>query len=466
MEQLNLTNKKSREAINLAMREDTELMVFEGTIRSSKSVIATLIFLLKCYTSSDTTHLIACKDYDTINNNILECNGFGVKTLYGDRFKLKRNQIGGFFLEFTNKEGYTSRILLCGYDNKNSWRKILGSSLGCIFIDEVNIADKQFVEECFARQGNCEKPFMIWTLNGDDPSHWVYQDYINHAIPKCDVPKEILKDMKADHPKWYYYHFSFTDNPSMTQEKIDRLMSIYPINSYYYNIKILGIRGKAEGSIFANYLNEDYIDDRVGLVIKNDEVVTDSFNRPLTEFIKYSIGLDLGNNENKKGTVLTITGFTKGYDYVVPIEYKLCESTEVNALIEEIASFVSAFYDSLSNKSLLDGVWVDGYGAIELMMITLRNKIRELGMNVRVDLVEKFGKDNGRKARLDLMLMLVGSHRIKFRSKTKQLMRELSKLVYNEKDGLPLDDNQQEMDFYDSLCYSLSTSTMKLIRRL
>lgn len=466
METLNLTNKKSKDAIKLALKSNTELMVFEGTIRSSKSVIATLIFLLKCYTSTDTTHLIACKDYDTINNNILECNGFGVKSLYGDRFKLKRNQIGGFFLEFTNKEGYTARILLCGYDNRNSWRKILGSSLGCIFIDEVNIADKQFVEECFARQGNCENPFMIWTLNGDDPSHWVYQDYINHCIPKCDIPPQIAKDMKADHPNWYYFHFSFSDNPSMTQEKIDRLMAIYPINSYYYNIKILGIRGKAEGTIFANYLNDDYIDDRVGIRYNGDTIITDQYGTIQTDFVKYSIGLDLGNGENKKGTVITITGFTRGYDYVVPIQYKQCESTEVNALINEISEFVYNFYTSIPNKSLIDGIWVDGYGAIELLMLTLRNKVRELGMNIAVDLVDKFGQDKGRKARLDLMLMLIGSHRIKFRSGCRQIIRELSKLVYNEKDGLPLDENQEEMDFYDSLCYSMSTSMLKLIRRV
>lgn len=459
---------KHKQAMALSLRETTNLMVFEGTIRSSKTVLAIEIFLLKCLYSRALNHLISARDYDTINNNILQCNGFGVISLHGSRFKLKKDRVGSYYIAYKNMYGEECRILMAGYSNASSWKKILGGTICNILIDEVNTADKQFVEECFARQTNAENPLMIWTLNGDNPDHFIYQDYINRCKPLGYVPKVIADDMnrKENHAGWYYYHWTMDDNPTMTLEKKERIQATYPLNSYYYNIKILGIRGKAEGAIFANYLNDEYIDDRIGLIYRNNELLTNNFGQVQTDFIKYSIGLDLGNNENKKGTVITITGFTKGYDYVVSIKYKQCESTEVNALINEIVAFVKEFYDSLPNKSLLDGVWVDGYGAIELLMLTLRNKIREEGMNIYVDLVNKFGKDNGRKARLDLMLMLVGSHRIKFRSSCKQIMRELSKLVYNEKDGLPLDENQEEMDFYDSLCYSLSTSMMKLVRRL
>jgi len=39
-------------------------------------------------------------------------------------------------------------------------------------------------------------------------------------------------------------------------------------------------------------------------------------------------------------------------------------------------------------------------------------------------------------------------------------------LVYNEKDGLPLDENQLEMDYYDSLCYALTPHIRELTRVL
>lgn len=460
--------EKHKQAMALSLRPTTNLMVFEGTIRSSKTVLAIEIFLLKCLYSKELSHLISARDYDTINNNILQCNGFGVISMHGARFKLKKDRVGSYYIAFKNIKGDDCRILMAGYSNASSWKKILGGTICNILIDEVNIADKQFVEECFARQTNAENPLMIWTLNGDNPDHFIYQDYINRCKPLGFVPKVIADDMnkKENQKGWYYYHWTMDDNPTMTLEKKERIQATYPINSYYYNIKILGIRGKAEGTIFANYLNDDYIDDRVGIRYNGDTIITDQYGTIQTDFVKYSIGLDLGNGENKKGTVITITGFTKGYDYVVPIQYKQCESTEVNALINEISEFVYNFYTSIPNKSLIDGIWVDGYGAIELLMLTLRNKVRELGMNIAVDLVDKFGQDKGRKARLDLMLMLIGSHRIKFRSGCRQIIRELSKLVYNEKDGLPLDENQEEMDFYDSLCYSMSTSMLKLIRRV
>ena len=56
------------------------------------------------------------------------------------------------------------------------------------------------------------------------------------------------------------------------------------------------------------------------------------------------------------------------------------------------------------------------------------------------------------------LLLLFNLRRIRFinNSEGRELIRQLKKLVYNPKDNLPLDNNQDEMDDYDSLCYTIT----------
>ena len=74
-------NKKLIDTLRIGLRPTTRLFVFEGTIRSSKTVIAKQLFFYKVYDSDAPLHLIAVKDLDTIKNNILE-HELGLLTLY------------------------------------------------------------------------------------------------------------------------------------------------------------------------------------------------------------------------------------------------------------------------------------------------------------------------------------------------------------------------------------------------
>ena len=69
-------------------------------------------------------------------------------------------------------------IYVLGYDNKARWKKALGGQYGCLYIDEINIADMEFVREASMR---CD--YLLATLNPDDPGLPVYEEYINHSRP-------------------------------------------------------------------------------------------------------------------------------------------------------------------------------------------------------------------------------------------------------------------------------------------
>ncbi len=68
-----------------------------------------------------------------------------------------------------------------GYADKARWKKALGGQYGCLYIDEINIADIDFVREAAMR---CD--YLLATLNPDDPGLPVYAEFIDHARP-CPV---------------------------------------------------------------------------------------------------------------------------------------------------------------------------------------------------------------------------------------------------------------------------------------
>ena len=451
-----LSGFKSQCALHIGTNPKCRLLVSEGTIRSSKTITYEEIFTIAVNNSKQHLHLIACKDSDAINDNILDSDGLGLLKRYPNLYRTKKDNIGGVYLQFKDTKGRKKKILLCGYDKEPSWKKILGKTIGVIFVDEVNISSEKFIDECFSRQASAENPLTLWTLNGDDPSHFIYQKYINKCKPllREEIPQTILNDMDEVENKkgWYYLHWNFHDNPVMTEEKIQDIKNTYPVGSYYYNVKVLGIRGRAEGTIFAQYIV--------------DKELEKEFDKQ--RVICYDIGLDIGNNDIKRGTILTLTAIERGFTDCYVIESYQAKATEVNDLVNELTSKIGEWYDAYDNFRF-NGVWMDSYGAIQLMLETLRREIINARMEClrgKVNECMKFGDEKGRKARLELVMMLISQRRIHFTPNSKNTLNSLKKLVYNEKDGLPLDENQLEMDYYDSLCYALTPHIRELTRMM
>lgn len=141
-------------------------------------------------------------------------------------------------------------IYVLGYDNKDKWENVLGSQFGCVYIDEINTADIDFVREISTRND-----YLLATLNPDDPSLPVYREFVNRSRPcaryAADVPEEILRELTEEPvPGWRYWFFSFRDNLSLTEADIQRKMDAAPKGTKLYKNKILGLRGRATGLVF------------------------------------------------------------------------------------------------------------------------------------------------------------------------------------------------------------------------
>lgn len=466
---MSVTNKQIQ-TLALALKPDTMCLAFEGEIRSGKTVDMIQIFHEVVYYSPDELHAICGRDYNAIRDNLLECNGFGLMKRFSD-VDWGKEKIGGYYLVMTGYDGKTKKILLAGYDKVNQWEAILGKTIGVILVDECNIADLTFIKECWARQASATKPLMLYTMNGDDPDHPIYTEFINYCKPLGRVPEEILADMnKYENKKgYYYYHWQMTDNPAMTPEKIERTRSIYPKDSYYYKIKVLGLRGTPEGAIFAQYLDESFTSSNVrefyrGAVQEMDEC---EWLLKSGQYIRYGIGVDLGNNDAKRGTVLTLIGITRGYKHVDIIDATDCQATEANALVMEICSTIERWHNEIQNIGAIDSIRIDGFGAVQILIPTIRKELMQRRIRTLTDLAIKFGDSAGRKARLDLNLLMVSRKVLRWsqRPGAQRSMAMFKKLKYAD-DGLPFDENQAEMDWYDSEGYAITPFATTLTNAL
>ena len=256
-----IVNDAYLDGMTIALHPKTRLFACEGTIRSQKTVTQIQAFFEAVQDNNERLHLIAAQDSDAVRDNILQSD-FGLEICYPKYISREREEFGGYYLKMKCDipgKPKIKKVLLCGFSRADHWKKILGKTIGVIFVDEVNNAHEQFIDECFARQASADNPKTFWTLNGDVPSHYIYQKYINRCVIIGDAPASIRADMDK-FPKeggWYYRHWKMEDNPIMTLEKIERAKSIYPVGSYYYKIKILGERGSPGKMLYLEYMDPE-----------------------------------------------------------------------------------------------------------------------------------------------------------------------------------------------------------------
>ena len=232
----------------------------EGTTSAGKTTVGVFKFMLDVAESKQSQHILAGLDTGTIEKNIIS-KPYGIIDEWGDLVEYKG---GGTSLEklphllFYTNNG-TKKIYVLGYDDKARWKKALGNQYGVLYIDEINIANMEFVRESMMR---CDK--VIATLNPDDPALPIYKEYINHSRPlpqyAQDVPADILKELNEPAKEgWVHWFFGFKDNIALTPEKIQTIIDNVPAGTKLYKNKIQGIRCRATGLVFGNFTGENTI---------------------------------------------------------------------------------------------------------------------------------------------------------------------------------------------------------------
>lgn len=247
-------SRKYKDFINTVDNVDADFL--EGTTASGKTTVgAGVKFMRMVSRSGKKLHIIASKTTGTAEKNIIQQDN-GILDIH-PKARYYGNGDKDNKLPHIKFEGKVIYIL--GYDNRDKWELVLGSQFGCVYIDEINTANIDFIREISTRND-----YLMATLNPDDPNLDVYKEFINRSRPykkyAADVPQEIMQELKEDPvPKWRYWFFTFHDNLSLTPEAIEKKIRSAPPGTKLYKNKIQGLRGKATGLIFSNFDRKQHV---------------------------------------------------------------------------------------------------------------------------------------------------------------------------------------------------------------
>lgn len=407
-----------------------EVENLEGTTAAGKTTVGAFKWMLKVADSDRKLHVLSGLDLGTIEKNIIQAE-LGILDLLGKY--ITYHSSGNKEHSMPHMKYQTSKgekvIYVLGYDNKARWKKALGGQYGCLFIDEVNIADMEYVREIWMR---CD--YVMTTSNPDDPELPIYHEYINHSRPlgqfKDDAPQQIT-DQLNQQPKdgWVHWFFDFSHNDGLSKEKIEKIISSVPKGTKLYKNKIQGLRGRAEGLVFSNF---EYA----------QNVITENEARK-KQYDYFSCGVDTAYSTKSEDSVSFIyQGITRDGELIILEEqiYNNKESKEPFSP-SDIAQNLFDFLTHCSKKwGLTRKVYVDSADQATIMEL---NKLKR-----KQPVVYQFISANKKMKiidRINLMLGWIANRQYLVVNTCNEHIREFGTYSWTEKD-IPEDTNDHTIN--------------------
>lgn len=286
-------SQKYKDFINTVNNVDADFL--EGTTASGKTTVgAGVKFMRMVSRSKKKLHIIASKTTGTAEKNIIQQDN-GILDIH-PKARYYGNGDKDYKIPHIKFEGKI--IFVLGYDNRDKWELVLGSQFGCVYIDEINTANIDFVREISTRN-----EYLMATLNPDDPNLPVYKEFINRSRPykkyESDVPHEIMAELtETPVPKWRYWFFTFRDNLSLSDADIQKKIQSAPPGTKLYKNKIQGLRGKATGLIFPNFDRKQHV---VSVAWVKQQLAAGKI-----KFKKFSAALDTSYSSKSPDTIAMI----------------------------------------------------------------------------------------------------------------------------------------------------------------
>lgn len=405
-----MLSKKQQEFM---FTKDARLNFLIGSVRSGKTYISLLKWALRVVAVAppNAVFLICAKTLTTLKRNCLII----LQELVG-----KNN----FTYSLSKKEGvlFGHTVYLEGANDETSEEKIRGMTLAGAYCDEVTLFPESFFIMLLSRL-SAPGAKLYATCNPDSPRHWVKTDYLDNKELDCNV-----------------WQFLLTDNTFLDEEYVRNISREY--SGVFYNRFILGQWVRAEGIIYDDYANNT-----------NDYIV-DNSTMP-KDIVKINVGVDFGGNGS--ATTFVATGFTRGYNFIVPLISELHpEKLNPEELNEKFADFIELCY-SMYGKMMT--VLCDS--AEQILIRGLQRVAIQRGLPVNIKNALK--KPILERIKLTLQLMAQGRFKVHINAKT--VSNALCEAVWDEKhEDERLDDGSTDIDSLDALEYSIEPEMLNLTK--
>lgn len=194
------------------------LNIWEGSVRSSKTVNANIAWLNFVATCPDGPLLMTGKTRDTVHRNILDPMS---EWLPEEEFDPHQNEI----------EIFGRTVYIVGANDEKAVKKIQGLTLIGAYADEIATLPESYFKMLLSRLSLPGARFF-GTTNPDSPYHWLKVEYLDKLKP----------------PHLNQFHFILEDNPYLPPEYVAALKEEYV--GLWHRRYILGEWCLAEGAVY------------------------------------------------------------------------------------------------------------------------------------------------------------------------------------------------------------------------
>lgn len=351
------------------IKDRSQVIFCEGVTNASKSFIIGIAFMLRIMAEPEnrTQFVLSGVSVPVLERMFIQ-NEASFYNIFKPICEYTAAGEGGARIVVNVGAGRNKKVIyLVGYDNKKRWQSILGLTIHGFNIEEINIADDEFVSEAFIRTFR-NGGWMYASCNGGDPDILVYTDYMNKGRPLAkyayQIPPETWKELESceANEAFRYYFFTFNDNPTMSLADRTSLIDNTPKNSYQWKTKILGIRGIREGAIYADYI--DKAKNIVALDILKGDI---AYLQPRgIELI--TIGYDVGGTDSN---VFTLNVFTRGFREHIVIDMLEFDNANHDEIWNRFSEWFKPYYEKLS--MYIKGMFIDS--AAKIMRLTMDDRL-------------------------------------------------------------------------------------------
>lgn len=209
---------------------DKFAIVCDGSVRAGKTLIMSLSYVRwAMYRFTNQNFIMAGKTIGSLRRNVIMTLK---RMLISEGYQLRDNNSENVLT--ITKAGRTNYFFLFGGKDEASQALVQGLTAAGAFFDEVALMPESFVSQATARLSVTGSKAWF-NCNPESPYHWFKLQWIDQLNKKNAIR----------------VHFLMEDNPSLSQEVLDRYKSMY--SGVFYKRFILGQWAVADGVVYDNF---------------------------------------------------------------------------------------------------------------------------------------------------------------------------------------------------------------------
>lgn len=221
-----------------------DAIICDGAVRSGKTIILTCSFIhwaMRTFTGCNFG--ICGKTVQNVERNIIKEITTNLEDIT-DYYDIEYKKIDKCLIVRTREEiPRVNYFYVFGGRDESSYMLIQGITLAGIFLDEVVLQPRSFVDQALARC-SIDGSRAWFSCNPNSPEHWFYKEWILGAADKHAL----------------YLHFELDDNPILSKKKKEEYRRLY--TGVFRQRYIQGLWVGAEGRVY-NFTSAEITTDKI-----------------------------------------------------------------------------------------------------------------------------------------------------------------------------------------------------------